>query len=240
MHAKPLPHIRCPLCPIRSFALYGGLTEEQLVWSERYRSAQYQLTAKNYLFRQGTLPGKVFTLFSGWVMLHRVLSGGRRQVIAIKLPGDLLGTQPDMFAPMLVSAQALSSVTVCAFKRREFQDMVQQQPALQERLLYFARQELAQCESRLTALGRKDALGRVASFLLDIHARIQRYGPIRDGQGINFPLTQEIIGDALGLTLVHVNRTLRRLRELGLVEINAHRLVIHNIQQLTELAESPN
>lgn len=237
MHAKPSPLTRCTLCPVRAFALYGSLTDAQLVWSERYRTAQYQVAAKAYLFRQGERPPEVFTLFSGWVMLHRVLSGGRRQVLAIKLPGDLLGIQPEMFAPVALSAQALSSVTVCAFRRKDFQEMVQQQPVLLERLLYFARQDLAQCELRLTALGRKDALGRVASLLLDLYLRMQRYGGVQQDQSFAFPLTQEVIGDALGLTLVHVNRTLRRLRELGIAEVNAHRLTIRDVSRLAVLAE---
>src|SRR5215469_12101455 len=88
----------------------------------------------------------------------------------------------------------------------------------------------------LIDVGRRSALERVAHFLLELLARLQAIG-LADECSYRMPLTQELVADALGLSVPHVNRTLKKLREENLVAIEGHKVVIKNVQALGRLAD---
>jgi len=97
------------------------------------------------------------------------------------------------------------------------------------------------CESTIYAehlidLGRRSALERVAHFLLELLTRLKTVGLAQD-HSYKIPLTQELLGDALGLSIPHINRVLRRLREDGLVVVEDQRVTIHDIDALSQLAD---
>jgi CRP-like cAMP-binding protein len=85
-------------------------------------------------------------------------------------------------------------------------------------------------------VGRRSAPERVAHFLLELLTRLQQLG-LAEGETYRFPLTQEIIADALGLSVPYVNRILHQLRNEGLVKIKNQRIYIQNIEELTALAD---
>src|SRR5205085_4814309 len=96
--------------------------------------------------------------------------------------------------------------------------------------------ETAMYAEHLIDVGRRSAIERVAHFLLELLVRLQAIG-LADERSYRMPLTQELIGDALGLSVPHVNRTLRQLREDGLVSLDEHIVAIHEIEALAALAD---
>ena len=114
--------------------------------------------------------------------------------------------------------------------------LFQAQPHLAAILVCSFSCEAAMYAEHLIDVGRRSALERVAHFLLELLTRLQAIG-LADERSYRMPLTQELIGDALGLSVPHVNRTLRQLREDGLVSIDGQMVVIRDIEALAALAD---
>ena len=156
-------------------------------------------------------------ILSGWASNQHILSDGRRQVFGFAVPGDGLGVYPRMAPPSLYTTVAHTAlVTVDAMP---FLDAVRTaaMPGLVKAFTAVARLEDKMLLDQILRLGRQTAYERVAHFLLEIEERLSAVG-LSERRRFPLPLTQEILADALGLSVVHVNRTLQQLRRDGLIE----------------------
>lgn len=230
-------HTNCESCPIRGNALFEPVAKEHLDWTQQYRSTQYQIPAKTHIYREGEHPQELFTLFEGWVMIYKTLPDGRRQVSRIALPGDFLGFRgrPDQES-INHSAQALTPVTLCAFPVDGIRQMFATHPELAERMINIHARDMALCQEYMMGIGRKSAEERLAFLLLEVFLRY-RERTNSQATTIPFPITQEEMGDAVGLTMVHINRTLKVLRKSGALECSSRQLSIFDIQKVAEIAQ---
>jgi CRP-like cAMP-binding protein len=236
MTGTPTPNpTPCIECPVRRLALFEPVAAVQLEAMQAHRLEQREYPAGTLIYSQDSRLDESFTLFQGWVILHRTLSDGRRQVLRFALPGDFIGFQPDPDGPILHSAQALTTVRVCAFKRDALMDMFRQHPMLAIQMAWITSRDEAIAHDHLTSLGRRPAKERIAQLFLELHHRLGARGPVDERAGIPVPLKQEHIADALGLTTIHVNRTLRALREAGLAVLRGGMLRIQNRPALVEM-----
>jgi len=178
----------------------------------------------------------VFVLIDGAAIRYRVLRDGRRQVLNIALPGDFIGFPANFFETALYSVTALSDALVSWVPFAHLFGLFREYPRLAATLLCVFSCEAAMYTERLTDVGRRSALERVAHFLLELLTRLQAIG-LADERSYRMPLTQELIGDALGLSVPHVNRTLRQLREDGLVGFDGPIVVIRDLEALAALAD---
>jgi len=178
----------------------------------------------------------IFVLIGGAAIRYRVLRDGRRQVLNIALPGDFIGFPASFFETALFSITALSDAIVSWVPFASLFALFQQHPRLAATLFCSFSCEAAMYAEHLIDVGRRSALERVAHFLLELLTRLQAIG-LADERSFRMPLTQELIGDALGLSVPHVNRTLRRLREDALVSIDGQIVVIPDIEALAALAD---
>ena len=143
------------------------------------------------------------------------------------LPGDLMGIKSMLLQRQPDTIECLTDARVRTIDYQRLLDLTAQDHATSVRVMF----QLAEDERRLhnwvTALGRGMADERIATLLLDLHGRLHRAG-LANGGGFYMPMTQQEIADHLGLTLVHVNRVLRRLREAGIVTVQreASKLII--------------
>lgn len=179
-------------------------------------------------------PEECFTVMNGWAFRYRVTSGGRRQILAFLLPGDPLGfPQTAQSAPTAV--RAITDLQLCTFPRRLVADYARSSP---DRLSLFetvVAREYGFFEDRLVDLGRRSATERIASLILGLKVRLSARGLALD-DSMPFPLRQEHIADALGLTQVHVSRILKRLRGDGLIRIERRELTILDPERLLRAA----
>jgi len=226
---------QCVACPVRRLALFQPLAGDQLQAMQTHRMEQREIPPGTVLYTQDSHLDESFTLFQGWVMLYRTLGDGRRQVLRFALPGDFLGFQPDPTGPILHSAQALTPVALCVFKRDSLMQMFREHPLLAIQMAWITSRDEATAHDHMTSLGRRPAKERIAQLFLELHHRLGARGPIDERAGIPIPLKQEHIADALGLTTIHVNRTLRALREGGLAVLRSGLLKIMNRPALTEM-----
>ncbi len=236
----PEPQTRCHECPVRALALFKGVADEHLDWTQDYRSNQYQLPAKHDVYQEGEDHELAYTLFSGWAFVYKTLTNGKRQIIRFALPGDFLGFQAKLTAPMSHAVQSLTQVTLCGFPRSALAGMLSERTDLASRMITMNARDMALCQNHLMGAGRKSAKERVAFLFLELFHRVKSLGEILPGSdetSIAFPVSQEDIADAMGLTAVHVNRTLRELKDDGLAIATHRRLEILDEPRMAELAQ---
>ena len=179
---------------------------------------------------------RLFTLYSGWAFRYKTLSDGRRQILNFLLPGDLVGLQQEFGDASMHGVEALTDCTLCVFPSDGLWTLFREHPRLGYDITWLSAHEEGHVDDHLLTAGRRNATERVAMLLMHLYRRMERIGLVEDGS-VAFPLNQQHIADALGLSLVHTNKTLRRLSALGLHELKNGRLRMLNTRALARIAE---
>jgi CRP-like cAMP-binding protein len=233
----PIEHNKtaCSECSVRRLALFHGVPEEDLLWTQDFRSNQFTIAARKEIYRETEPCEYIFTVYHGWVALYKSLDNGKRQILRIALPGDMIGFQPNLQAPMSSSAMSLSETVLCAFPSKSIPDLLRKNINVARRLSELNARDMNICQSRLLTVGQQSALERIAFFCSELFYRTKMIYNHKQDTEIYFPVSQEDIGDATGLTKIHVNRTLKTLREMNLMQISARTLKIHDVDRLCEL-----
>ena len=176
---------------------------------------------------------ELFVVSSGWLHSSAVLGNGSRQIMAFHFSGDLLGLPSLAFAESPEAVTAVTDATLCPFSRERLAALIGEHPRLGALLLGLAVADRVTLADRLASIGRTSARARVGALLCEIFARMRRLGSVDGEAGIQLPLTQEDIGDATGLTAVHVNRMMRSLAEDGIIERCGGQLYLRDEGRLT-------
>lgn len=175
----------------------------------------------------------LFIVRKGWLYSCQLLGNGSRQILRLHFPGDLVGLSGLAFGRSAESLVAVTDLTVCAFDKDRLAHLFQEHPRLAALLFALAVAERAALSDRLASIGRTSARARVGALLCEIFARL-RIMDGADSEAFAVPLTQEEIGDATGLTAVHVNRMMRGLVEDGLIERSGNIVRLLRENQLAE------
>jgi len=175
-------------------------------------------------------------LIDGAALRYRVLNDGRRQVLNIVLPGDFIGYPGCFFENALYSIAALGDCIVSPVPFARLLGLFETHSRLGAAIFWLLSCETAMYAEHLIGVGRRSALERVAHFLLELLTRLQAIG-LADERSFSLPLTQELIADALGLSVQYVNQTLRQLREEGLALIERQQVTILDAEGLAALAD---
>ena len=235
--ARQVP-TKCADCPIRDQALFEVVSDDYLHDAESRRLAQYQLPARSHLYQEKTAALMAYTLFDGWLLLYRSDAAGNRQGLRIALPGDFVGYSPIVDATYSHSALAVTPAVVCAFRQADLHAMIDRHGDIGRKITHLQAHYLETCENHVLGLGRRSAEHRIARTVIELYHRLARRGQVKPGgTSIPFPLTQEMLGELNGLTPVHTNRVLRKLRDDEVMRQTRHRVEILNLPRLTELAE---
>lgn len=225
----------CNECSIRRLALFYGVEDKDLEWTQSYRSNQYKVKARKDVYSEAEICDFMFTLYHGWIAMFKTLGNGKRQILRIALPGDMLGFQSHLGAPMTHTAMSLTDSVLCAFPRSDMPDLLRRNLSVSKRLMELNARDMSICQNRLLTIGQQSALERIAFFSSELFFRVKNIYNTKDSHEIFFPMSQEDIGDATGLTKIHVNRTLKALREKGLMEISSKTLTVHDKEKLCQL-----
>jgi len=178
------------------------------------------------LYRQGDICSTYFIVLNGWIALSVLLDDGSCQILDFALPGAILGFQSAPNAPMYHSARCLSVVRVRAFPRQKLDVIIETNPRLAILLCRQVTADEARAHDHLANIGLRNARQRIAHLLLELYVRVRGRLPAESGETMQLPLTQGQIGQALGLTYVHVCRTLQILREQEVLHLANHTLEI--------------
>lgn len=182
----------------------------------------------------GTPPPPAMLIHRGIAYQSTSLPDGRRSIADILLPGDIVGASHAVLGRSdheIVAASMLEYRLVKADRMRE----LARDPQICLRILALAADERWRIDRHLTVITRFDARGRLASMILGVYERLRRHQLI-SRPTFNLPLTQEQIADHLGITMVHVSRTLRRMREERLVLVDRQVVIILDLDELRRAA----
>jgi CRP-like cAMP-binding protein len=185
---------------------------------------------------EGTHSPHLYTVFEGWGFRYKMMEDGRRQVLNFIVPGDMVGLQGAVLEYMDHSVEALTSMRLCVFERTQLFTIFEQHPALAYDITWLASREESILDEHLMSVGRRSALERAAYLISFLYHRGVNSGLI-SAKKAYLPLTQALVADTLGLSVVHTNKTLRKLANQNLIIWMDKGCQVLDPKGLSELAE---
>jgi CRP-like cAMP-binding protein len=187
------------------------------------------------LTREGQTEHKAFVFQAGWACSFKILPDGGRQIISFPIAGDIVGLRSVLLRTADHSFAALTDAVVYPLERTHIMQCVTEYPRLGAALLWAASRDEAMVVEHLVSIGRRTALERTAHFFMELAERLSLVGLATEAE-FKCPLSQFVLADALGLTSIHVNRTLRQLRERNLLTKRRGVVTIHDLAGLRKLS----
>ncbi|MBC7987436.1 MAG: Crp/Fnr family transcriptional regulator [Sphingomonadaceae bacterium] len=195
-----------------------------------------QFEAGQYLVREGNQSRHAFFLLEGFVIRHKYVGVGGRQIIAIHMPGDFMDIQNVLLGHADHNVQALRAATVAAIEVEAMLDLAHDRPRIGLALWRESLIEASIYSEWIANIGRRDARSRIAHLLCELAVRREEAG-LGSRDSFELPMTQEQIGDAQGLTAVHVNRTLKALQDESLIHRSKRAIQVANWEGLREVGD---
>ena len=209
-----------------------GRDESALIESCSFRSREYPSGVRLPMQRR-SLSG---VMVSGWVGRLRLFADGRRQIVSTMVAGELVGPHSNPF----ISSTAIALTDTVVADLTPLTDALEREPQSYPRLIrgmaLAAQLEELQMAEQIVRLGRRTAFERLAHWLLDLQERLSLAGQCR-GESFQMELTQELLSDILGMSIVHVNRIVKQLRSERLIELKNGMITILEPERLMMIAE---
>jgi CRP-like cAMP-binding protein len=171
----------------------------------------------------------------GFACRYKLLPDGRRQIVSYLLPGDLCDARMFLLDRVDHSVATLSRATVVVWSRHTILDLIEKNPGLARAFWWSTFVEESIGREWLVNLGQRTALERLSHLICEMFFRLDSVGKTR-GHSFELPITQADLADTLGLSVVHVNRTLQELRRDRLVTLSGKVLTILNLKMLQTIA----
>ncbi len=201
---------------MRANRYFRPFEEEELRFVSSFKRGELVAEAGSMILSEGAHSAQLFTLLSGWAFRYKTLEDGRRQILNYLLPGDLVGLQGSVIGEMQHSVESLSPVVLCVFQRDRLPGMFQKHPGLAFDITWLASREERMLDENLLSVGRRSAFERAAYLIAFIYQRAARVG-LAEHKRLLIPITQQHVADTLGLSIVHTNKTLRKLMDRNLI-----------------------
>jgi CRP-like cAMP-binding protein len=212
-----------------------GRLDEELQALIHAAMSQRSLGANGGIVEERGISDRLHVLTSGWAYRYATTRDGGRQILTVLLPGDICNLDALTLARCDYGVRALTPVTLSSMPCAQAIQLAEQHPDLMQLFLRSTAIENAMLGRSVLYLGRKSSRARMAHLLCEVAVRL---GAAADDVCMfEMPLTQEQIADVLGLTSVHVNRTLQTLRSEGLVEVHGRSITIPSLAALSRVAE---
>jgi CRP-like cAMP-binding protein len=228
--------LSCHECALRACGLFKPITPNELGAINSIKREHVALKAGTEIVHAGDESPEIYTLYSGWAFRFKTLPDGRRQILNFLLPGDLVGLQAAMFAAAQYGVEALTDVELCLLPRRKVWSLFDEMPGLAFDVAWLGSREEGYVDDNLTSTGRRTAAEGIAALIVSLYKRAKALGLV-ENETFDFPLTQQHIADALGMSLVHTNKTLARLRRLGMYSRTNGSMTLANPRVLQRIAQ---
>jgi CRP-like cAMP-binding protein len=215
---------------------FVDLSDAELSVLEDLHKRRRSFAAGPDLVHQGQSDQAAYILISGWACSYKLLEDGQRQIIDFQIPGDFLGLRSVVLHLSDHSIEAVTDIEVTEVVVADLMEAFSDTPRLAKAVFWAASRDEAMVVEHLINIGRREAEVRVAHFFLELGARLTLVG-LGSKAGYACPLTQYLMADALGLSSVHVNRVLRKLREAGMVTFRDGLVTFDDYDRLAEFAD---
>ncbi len=204
----------CEKCPLQDFSHFQRHEKDEVSFLSSFKMGELVADTGTTVLVEGANSAHLFTVLSGWGFRYKTLDDGRRQILNYVLPGDLIGLQGSVMKEMQHSIEALSPMILCMFQRDNLANLFRNFPALGYDITWLASREEQMLDEILLSVGRRTALERAAYLFAFIFQRAQSVGMVKSGK-LTVPVTQQHVADTLGLSIVHTNKTLKKLASRG-------------------------
>jgi CRP/FNR family transcriptional regulator len=211
---------KCEECPIRHRAVCARCDDDEFAYLEDMKYYRSYEAGQPILWR-GDEMANVASLVRGVASISQTMEDGRRQMVGLLLPSDFIG-RPGR-ERVLFDVTAVTDVTLCCFKRRPFERLVDASPNVSKRLLEMTLDELDSARDWMLLLGRKTARERIATFIRMVARRSQIPDDADSPNVFELPLTREAMADYLGLTLETVSRQFSALKRDETIRLHGKR-----------------
>lgn len=201
---------------------------------QRFKVGELVVDAGTPILMEGSNSPQLFTVLHGMGLRHKLLENGERQVLNFVFPGDFLGLQAGVMGEMGHSIEATTKMTLCVFDRSELWSYIKAQPERGFELAWLAAVEEHFMGEALTTVGQRTAIQAVAWALVRIYLRTKATGNGKDGT-MRFPFRQKDLADALGLSLVHTNKTIGILKAKQLIGWQGDSIKLYDLAALAEV-----
>jgi len=226
---------KCENCPLRKQDLFTPMSRDDVSVMQRFKVGELVVDAGTPLLMEGSNSPQLFTALRGMGLRYKYLLNGRRQVVSLIFPGDFIGLQAGVMGEMGHSVEATTKMTLCVFDRSGIWNFFKDNPERAFDITWLAAVEEHFLGDALATLGQRNAIQSVAWALSKIVLRGQALGMMNNGQ-MPLPYRQQDLADALGLSLVHTNKTLAALRGRQLADWSDGTLRVNDIDGLAEVA----
>ena len=220
----------------RKLSAFVALSSKELAVLERLHQRRRSFVAGRDLVHQGQTDQAAYILASGWVCSYKLQPDGTRQIVDFQIAGDFLGLRSVLLRTSDHSFEPIVDIQAVEVMASDLIDAFEQTPRLATAILWAASRDEAMVVEHLVGMGQRDAEARMAHLLLELGAKLALVG-LGSRDGYDCPLTQYHLADALGLSAVHVNRVLRKLREDGLATFRNGRVTFDDFDRLAALAD---
>jgi len=225
----------CLACPLRLKPAFKDKTDDEIRFIQAMKVDHRSFPAGADIIHPGQEDAELYTLYSGWAFRYKSLPDGRRQILNFLLPGDLVGLQASLLSAAEHGIEALTDVELCVFPRKRIWDLFVKMPTLAYELAWLGSREESLIDDNLTSVGQRNAGERIAALVISLYHRAETLGLVSSGS-FAFPLSQQQLADALGLSLVHTSKTWSRLRKAGLFSLSGGRLTLLNPRLTAHMA----
>jgi CRP-like cAMP-binding protein len=202
----------------------------RLIETERVVKRRTDLVVDGYVYR------KLCFIKEGFATRYKLLRNGKRQIITVLLPGDVIGLPGGFLEKANYSVIAVTDLTLHICPIDAYVQLCYKRPKFGLALSWLAVQEAITNAEHIINAGRRTPTERLANFLLETHSRLVMVN-LAAKSSFNLPFSQEIIGDALGLSVQHLNRTLAKLRSDGLIKTNDRHVEFVDHASLEQLGQ---
>lgn len=196
-----------------------------------YLAPTRRVEAYQNIIRQGDRPENVHLILGGIACRYKVLRDGSRQIMALLVPGDFCDLHVAILGAMDHGIASLSPCIVADLSRATIVDLIENYPRIAHALSWAALVDAAVLREWLVNIGQRETNQRLAHLICELRIRLQVAG-IGDAGSYQLPIIQRDLADVMGVTSVHINRTLQFLREEGLITLRSRRLNIPNVERL--------
>jgi CRP/FNR family transcriptional regulator, anaerobic regulatory protein len=232
---NPDREISCHECPLRGLKIFRDFTPSELKFVDTFKTGELRMKAGATLLHEGDATDYLYTLLSGWMFRYKSLPDGRRQILKFVLPGDFVGLQASVFHEAQHTIETLSDAVLCVFPRKKLWSLYSGQPGLGYDVTWLAAREEKMLDDNLLSIGRRTALERMAYLIMHLYRRAKELRLVKDTAFFT-PINQQHLADTLGLSIVHTNKTVRKLRERGVIDWRDKLLTVNDEKGLAAIA----
>ncbi|OSQ44578.1 Crp/Fnr family transcriptional regulator [Marivita geojedonensis] len=225
----------CHNCPLRKLDLFDPMSKDEVHFMSKFKTGEFVAQPGTEILAEGASSSQLYTALDGMGLRFKTLENGSRQVVGFILPGDFIGLQSGVMGEMQHSVEATTRMTMCVFNRSELWDLFKYQPRRAFDLTHVAATEEYLLGEALAAVGQMDGYAKISWVLNRFFRRLTALG-LNENDQVPLPYRQQDIADAMGLSLVHTNKTLAKLREDGVATWANDTLTVHRPKMLAENA----